>query len=308
MSDIHSPTLDLNLLRIFHRIYLQRSVSVAAEQLGLTQSALSHALKKLRLTFNDELFIRAKHGLVPTSRAESLFESVERVMATVEREIVPEACFDAALSKRQFRLSMNDIAQVAFFKPFLFYTGQHAPGCSFVSRHISNEAVAQALEEDLIDLAIGNFPDFPTTFYQQTLYQNDYVVLAWEGHPRLKGRLTWEEFVKEEHVVVASASDRYFQKSTLDPLGIQRRVHLTVEGFLSVPWLLKGTDLLATVPTQLNDAIAKAAAVAQLPVPQSAKPYRLQSMWHPRLHNDPGHRWLRETIFSLVKAPQILGT
>lgn len=293
--------LDLSMLRAFHRIYLDRSVTEAALKLGTTQSAISHVLRRLRLTFGDELFIRAKNGFVPTARAESLFPSVEKILVIVERELVPEAHFDPEMSKRSFRLSMNDLTQVIFFKTLLPYCAKHARGCSFSSRHIADDRVASALETDIIDLAIGSFTSVPPGYYQQALYNTDYTVLVSDTHPRIRGRITWADFSREDHLVVSSASDTQFQTATLSRLGIDRRVRLTVEGFLAVPWLLRGTDLIATVPTQISHTIAKAASVVQLPLPEPVSSRFLQSVWHPRMHNDPAHRWLRSTLFSLVR-------
>lgn len=299
---VNHEGLDLNLLRVFHRIYVQQSLTGAAAQLGHTQSALSHSLKKMRLIFKDDLFIRAKGGLVPTPRADALFESIDQVLSTIEREITPKTHFEPSTSKRHFSISLNDLAEVAFFRPLFPFAQEHAPGCSFSTHRISNENVAAALESGAVDLAIGIFPHVSPNFYQQKLFESDYVVLACSDHPRIGSQLTWQDYAAEEHIVVSSGSDHYFQKNTLEPLGIRRKFHLTTEGFLSIPWLLKGTHLIATVPTYISDSLAQAASVKQLKLPKSL-PYRLQSMWHPRSHSDSGHRWLREAIFSLMKDP-----
>lgn len=294
--------LDLNLLRVFHRVYLDRSVTLAAERLGLTQSAVSHGVRKLRENFNDELFVRSRTGVAPTAKADNLFGSVELIMSTLQTELLPAAAFDATAARRNFRLSMNDMAEVTFLRPLLERARSRGWKTTFTSRRISNDDVERTLETGETELAIGIFPQAPRNYYRQTLFAHDSVVLAWKDHPRIKTRLTWASFEREEHIVVASGSDFFLQKYTLEPLGIRRKAHLTVDGFLSIPWLLKGTDLLATVPMHLAKGIAQAAMVKQLALPQSARAYSLQSMWHPQLHNDPGHRWLRETIYELVNS------
>lgn len=302
MSRNHDD-LDLNLLRVFDRIYKNRSLTTAAAQLGQTQSALSHALKKMRLIFRDDLFVRSKSGLQPTPRAQTLYDSIDAILGTIEREIIPAAHFEASISKRHFKLSMNDIAEVVLFRALLAFTNAHSIGCTFSSHRVSNENVESALDKGAIDLAIGIFPHINTTFFQRKLYQADYMVLKWKHHERIREKITWEEYATEEHIVISSGSDHYLQKNTLEPAGIRRKVHLTTEGFLSVPWLLEGTNLLATVPTHMINALCEAASIEKLQLPQPATPYKLASVWHPRSNSDAGHRWLRETIYSLMQAP-----
>jgi DNA-binding transcriptional LysR family regulator len=202
---------------------------------------------------------------------------------------------------------MGDMAEIVFLPPLLGYMRLHAPGCTLTSRRIVNEDIVEALEGGAVDLALGIFPEVRSHIYQKTIFSHDYVVLAWNKHPRIKSRLTWAAYQREEHVVVASGSDRNLLRHTLEPLGIQRKVRLTLDGFLSVPWLVKGTDYLATVPTRLSEEIVAAASLKQFSLPQRAKPFRLQSMWHPRLNNDPGHRWLREAVFTLMNRYPDLG-
>ena len=134
----------------------------------------------------------------------------------------------------------------------------------------------------------------------QTLFEHDFVVLAAAKHPRLGRTLGWPDYEREQHVVVSSGSDTHLQQRALEPRGIRRRVALTVGGYLSVPWLLEGTDMIATVPTRLSDEIAGVTGLRQWELPESVPPYALQSVWHARSHGDPAHRWLRQAIFALM--------
>lgn len=220
---------------------------------------------------------------------------------TVESRILPAVAFDPQNAKREFLLAMVDMAEIVFLPPLMRYLKTHAPHCTLKTRRVANEAVLDALETGRIEMAIGNVPDLPGHIYQQTLFHHGYVVLASEGHPRLKKRkLTWEDYQRESHVIVASGPDQNLEDHTLSPKGIKRKVVLTVGGYLSVPWLIEGTEMIATLPTRLGEGIARAPRVKQFELPESGKPYALQSIWHPRWHNDPGHRWLRETIYKLM--------
>lgn len=300
MKELHSPTVDLHLLKVFHAIYHAKSVTTAAEKLGLTQSALSHSLKRLRELFQDDIFLRSGAVMVPTPRAQTLLGPVCRIIETFESEILSVAVFDSKLARREFSLAMTDMAEVVFLPPLMRHFRQHAPRCTLRTRRLSNDQMVKALEDGVAELAIGNIPEAHGSNFRQTLFTHDFVVLAWADHPRLGTRLTWDEYQREEHIVVTSGSDTSLQERTLSPLGIKRKVYLTVGGFLSVPWLIQKTELIATVPTRLSEGIAEAAMVKQLALPQPAEPYALQTLWHSRMHHDPGHRWLRETLFQLM--------
>ena len=117
---------------------------------------------------------------------------------------------------------------------------------------------------------------------------------------RSERTLTWSTYASELHVVVTSGSDAHLQRHALEPRAIRRRVALTAGGFLSVPWLLAGTDMIAPVPARLSDEIAGMAGLRQWELPEPVPPYALQSVWHARSHGDPAHRWLRQAIFTLM--------
>ncbi|CAB3727635.1 PCP degradation transcriptional activation protein [Paraburkholderia rhynchosiae] len=300
MSEIHlHEAMDLNLLRVFDKIYEHRNLTQAAEQLGVTQSALSHNLRRLREVFHDDLFVRRGMSMEPTARANALHEPVRRIMETLLSEVLAMSQFDPGTARREFSLAMVDMAEVVFLPPLMQHLKKHAPMCTLRTRRMPNENIADALEAGSVELALGNITTVKDSIYRQTLFQHDYVVLAWKHHSRIRSTLNWKAYQTEEHVVVASGSDDHLRGNILERKGIRRKIFVTVGGFLSVPWL-KGTDLLATVPTRLSEDIATAADVKQYPLPDRASPYGLYSLWHARQHNDPGHRWLRESIFELM--------
>lgn len=300
MNMAHKPLIDLNLLRLFYEVYVQRSVTLAAERLDLTQSAVSHGLRKLRALFQDELFVRSGQAIVPTNRAQALFEPIHRMMDTLHTDVLAAATFDAAAAKREFSLAMVDMAEVVFLPPLMRFLRKYAPGCTLRTRRLPSEGIIDALERGNVELAVGSVPDAPGSIYSQTIFLHDYVVIAWQHHPRIRKSISWSAFAREEHIVVTSGSDTHLRTTTLAPRNIERKVFLTVGGFMSVPWLIQGTELIATVPTRLSEGITQAAMVKQLKMPDPVTPYGLQSLWHPRSHGDAGHRWLREAIFRMM--------
>ena len=182
-----------------------------------------------------------------------------------------------------------------------------APDCSIVSHQVQNDQMISALDSGLAELVIGSVVNAPDQIYQQTLFRHDYRVLVCNDHPRIRGdSIDWDVYQRESHIAVAAGTDRHLEDTTLGPRGIRRNIALTLGGYLSVPWILPSTSLIATVPTRLADAVVKTAPVRQLSLPEPATPYALQSMGHPRLHNDPGHRWLRSVIFQLLSQYPII--
>ncbi|NMG35987.1 LysR family transcriptional regulator [Azoarcus sp. TTM-91] len=303
MTNTHTTQLDLNLLRVFYWIYVERSVGAAGRQLGITQSAVSHSLRKLRETFGDELFVRAGSSMLPTTKAMGIFDPIDEMLRRLEGEVLPSTRFDPAAAQRSFSLAMIDMAEIVFLPPLMRYLKVHAPRCTLQSHRVGNEAMVNALETGTAELALGTVSDIPAYLYRQNLFQHGYQVLAWVQHPRLakKKTLSWHDYQSEQHVAVLTGTDHYLETMTLLPKGIRRRISTTVGGYLSVPWLLESSDLIATVPTKLADIVATPGSpLKQFPLPEPAVPYTLHSLWHPRWQNDPAHRWLRGVIFQIM--------
>lgn len=302
MSNVHASRLDLNLLRVFYWIYVERSVGTAGRQLGITQSAVSHSLRKLRESFGDDLFVRSGSNMLPTSKAMAIFAPIDEMLRRLDGEVLPTTRFDPSVAQRNFSLAMIDMTEIVFLPPLLRYLKIHAPRCTVHSRRVNNEEMVNALETGSAELALGTVSDIPGYLYQQSLFQHDYRVLAWSRHPRLgEAALSWKDYEGEQHIAVLTGTDRYLETMTLAPRGIRRRVSVTVGGYLSVPWLLEGSELIATVPTKLADLVtAGSATLRQFPLPEPAVLYKLQSLWHPRWQNDPAHRWLRGVIFQTM--------
>ena len=297
----HTESLDLNLLMLFHQVWTQRSVSRAAERLGLTQSAVSHGLARLRLLFDDQLFVRAGGAMVPTPRAAALAIPIHEVIERLERDIMPRARFDAGTAKRSFSIAMSDLGEIVVLPPLLQQLALQAPGCRIASVRVPNGQIEDALEDGSVDLALGNVFEPRRNCFQQTLYTHDFRVIAWDAHPRLGKRLSLAQYQAEKHLVAQNGSEEHLRLQVLAPAGVQREVVATVGGLLSLPWLLPETELLATVPSHLAKVACGRFPLRQFALPLEATPYAIKSSWHARMHSDPGHRWLRETAYDTLR-------
>lgn len=301
MQPTHIKNVDLNLLLLFHAVFTERSVSKAGQVLGMSQSGVSHALSNLRQLFQDDLFVRASGAMLPTPRAELLHEAVKELIELLEQRILPVAKFEAATARREFSTAMSDMAEVVALPPLMRAIKQRAPHCTLRNVRIKTVEIEDALESGKTELAIGNVYEPKSNIYQQTLYMHDYAVLACHTHPRLKRGLTLEHYLAEGHLVVETGSDEHLRVTGLLPRGIRRRVEVTVGGLLAVPWLLQGTELLATVPTHLSRSTCALFELQAFPLPLEVPAYAIKTYWHPRSNTDPGHRWFRELVYEVLR-------
>lgn len=296
----HVSDLDLNLLRVFHAVYAERSVSRAAERLQLSQSGVSHALAKLRRAFGDELLVRVGNGMAPTPRADQLYLSVQSMVALLEAEVLPLVDFDPRQATRRFVTAMSDMAEVVVLPALLPALRERAPGCTVRNVRLRPDDIDAALASGEIDLAIGNGFEPQTNLYQQGMYEHGYGVLVDRDHPRIRDTLSLPQYLHESHVVADAGSDHHLVVNGLAPRGLQRTVAAEVGGLMSVPWLLPGTPFIATVPMHLARLASRRLPLRLLPLPLDVPPFAIRTLWHARTHTDVAHRWFRQTMFEVI--------
>lgn len=301
MHALHKRNLDLNLLVLFHAVFVERSVTAAAQRLGMSQSALSHGLTRLRKTFQDELFVRSGLTITPTLRAQQLFEPIREILDKIHGDVLPSVGFDPTKDTREFRIGASDAGEIIVVPALMRKLAALSGCCTVKAVRLDDMDTAAALEEGVIELAVGSLPQRPQHLYEQLLYHHDYTVIGWREHPRLTDDLSPEGYLGEGHVVVSSGTDRHLVSTGLTPQGLKRRIVTTVGGFLGLPWLLEGSPWIATVPTHIGHAFAQRFPLKCVALPIQVPPYPITSHWHPRSHHDPGHRWMRHTVFDLMR-------
>src|SRR5512134_1183828 len=183
MHRMNIEDFDLNLLHVFRAVYVTRNVSRAAERIGLSQPAVSHALTRLRLTLKDPLFVRAPGGVRPTARAEHFAGFVEAALKTVDVALAETDSFEPATSRRSFAFHMSDLATGELLPALLPAIHRVAPGVRIEAMQFDPEGIARALDDGKIDLAFGYLPDLTDT-HRLDLFEERYVLLLREGHPR----------------------------------------------------------------------------------------------------------------------------
>ncbi len=290
--------LDLNLITIFDVLIREQSVSKAADQLGLSQGAVSHALRRLREFFNDPLFIKTRGGMKPTPRAEDLAQSVLGVMGTIRRELLVATRFDPTKEQRVFNLCMTDMGELVFLSPLIQKLRVTAPNCALRSTQLNPKDIPAALESGELDLAIGSVYSVSKGLFQQQLFTHPFVTIVSRDNKKIGEKLSVEQFFELQHIVVALAdrAEGYYD-SAIDRFGLSRQIYLTTPHFLTIPSIIQhNPDLIATVPRELGTVFAEYNAIRIVPTPIALPPFSLRQHWHPRYHHDEANAWLRQLV------------
>jgi DNA-binding transcriptional LysR family regulator len=291
--------IDLKLLAIISELHHTRSVSQAAENLGLSQSAVSMSLAKLRRHFNDPLFVRTSSGMEPTPHASEVIELFKRAEELLQSALGHHVVFQPMASDRVFRLYSTDIAQVTLIPKLMRRLKEVAPSVRVDLRRIS-EATPRLLESGAADLAVGFIPPMGAGFCQQSLFKEKFVCATRRNHPRIGNTLSLEQFQNEVHLAIATNGTGHgIVERTLEVKGIERRVGLTVPSFLGIASILTSTDYLVVLPGQLADHLSRPGQIKVLRLPFHLPSYVIMQHWHERYTHDPAVRWLRGVMVEL---------
>jgi DNA-binding transcriptional LysR family regulator len=291
--------LDLNLLPIAIALYDERSVSRAAQALGMSQPAVSMALRKLRAAYHDPLFLRAANGVAPTPRAHTLVRTARPLVNELRQRLLAEETFDPGFSDRSFTFALSDIGEMVFLPRLLERLRAQAPNAAIRSVSMPPLQIAAGLESGEIDLAIGHFPDLTrSSFFQQRLFTHAFACLLRAGHPRRARQLTLADFLAMEHAVVRTEgrSQEIFERF-LDRKKIRRKIVLYTPHFLSLPMIIARSDLVTTVPHAIGVYFSRLSGdLALARPPFDIAGFDLKQHWHRKYHSDPRNQWLRKQV------------
>ena len=292
--------LDLNLLLVFHLMYRERKTGAVAELMGLSQPAVSNALKRLRLTLGDELFERTARGMSPTPYAEQIAENISITLDNLQSSLNVKTEFDPTKSQRTFRVAMTDLGEMYMFPRLMLHLAKNAPGISITTVRNSEFSLKEDMESGNVDLAIGLLPQLEAGFYQRRLFEQNYVCLMRKEHPLAGEALSLERFSQAEHIVIeAKDTGHDHVERQLKRSGVARIVPLRLPHFMSAPYIVAETDLVATVTEKLALQTAEVLGLTIHPHPVDISPAQINQFWHRRMHRDEGNIWLRNTIFEL---------
>jgi DNA-binding transcriptional LysR family regulator len=288
--------IDLNLLVVFDRLVQDGRVSRVAESLGLSQPAVSNALRRLRDLLDDELFLRTPNGMAPTPYALQLAEPVAQALRVLQGALNVRASFDPARSERCFTLAMTDVGEIYFLPVLMDALAREAPGATLRCVPVADAALREDMAAGRVDLALGSLPQLQAGFFQQALFRQRYVALMRAGHPLAAAStpLNATQYRRAAHVRVVSAGTGHGQvEAALERLGVARTVQLTVPHYVALGHVLGSTDLVATVPERFAERACAPFGLVARPLTLKLPSSTIAQLWHAHLHRDPGHQWLR---------------
>lgn len=292
--------IDLNQLVLFQQLMVERRVSRVADNLGLTQPAVSNTLAKLRRQFGDDLFVRTPKGMMPTPFAEQLAEPIGYALGMIHSGLNQHSRFDPAHAKRAVTIGMTDIGEIVFLPALVERLRQDAPGVSLSTVRTTATNLREDMEAGKVDLAIGPLPQLKAGFFQRRLFRQRYVCLFRKGHPLDRKRMSLADFKAAEHLIIVSAGTGHGKVDELvRRAGVERKVRLSVPHFVSVGHILRRSDMVATVTERLAQSLAEPFDLSVLPHPIELPEVAINVFWHAKVHRSPAHLWLRGLVFDL---------
>lgn len=297
--------IDLNLLVFFDALMRERSVSRAAQQLGLSQPALSNALGRLREQLDDPLFIRSSHGMNPTEKALDLYEPVQQAIEQLREALSPSKPFDPSKSEQSFTIACMDAIEYPLLSAVAQRLQERAPNIS-LKLVIPPVNSYEMLERGLLDLQIPVFEETKgDSLHVRTLMKDDLVCICRDDHPLIKqyGELTLEAYLAYPHLRVtrtgvgASPSDVELQK-----LGKQRAVQIESRQSAFMPvYMVLDSDLIATIPRGTAQSVLKYLPIKIFEPPFQLPRFGIEMGWGAIMQHNKGHQWLRNLIVEVAE-------
>lgn len=295
--------VDLNLVLALDALLAERHVTRAAARLGITQSAASHALGRLRDLLGDPLLVRGPKGaMLPTPRATELAPAVHRILEDLAGVLRGQGGFDPATAKHAFHIGAADYIELVVLPKLVERLARIAPGIDIWIHHIAEFGDAE-LAAGVLDVVIGppRRALRPAGSYEKILFDERFTCIVRKGHPLADARMTMARYAGASHVLVAPrGTPGSLVDDALAAVGRTRRVAVAVPHFLVVPHVVAASDLVATLPERVAAFFADMVGLARAAPPVELAPFQMALAWHERMHEDPRHRWLREQLIAVA--------
>jgi DNA-binding transcriptional LysR family regulator len=293
---------DLNLLPVFITLMEERSVTRAAERLGITQPALSNALARLRTMMRDPLFIRERYGIQPTQMAEALAPVIAAALAQIDDAILGQQDFDPAKAERLMTIAPNSYVEFVLMPAIVTRLRQLAPGLRLRLTPFGNDLAETGIMSGTTAMALGRIVDPPDNLIVQHLMDDRLACVVRADHPEIGARLSRAQYERQKHVnVLPPGRMRAGLFQALERQGVRREVAVSVTHFLAVPEMIAVTDYCATLPALICRRLAHDKRLKILAPPVDLGTFPVEMAWHARYRHDPAHRWLRALVAEVAK-------
>lgn len=295
-------SVDLNLLVAFDALVSELHVTRAGQKIGLSQPAMSAVLKRLRFLFKDELFERTGDGMRPTPRAIELAEPIREALQQIQAALDP-CPFDPTRAKRMFRIATNDLGAALLLPPLSEKMKGWSDGIEFEFLHINGERAIDLLESGLADVAVGPYATHYDHLRSATLYEAPFACTLRRGHPLANQRITLEMFANTPQIAVSQRGDPGAQLDRiLAEAGLRRRIAFTVPHYLTVPFLLARTDLIAVIPAKLVERFGVSENIQIADAPFARCTVQATLLWSKEADASSANTWLRSALIEIARA------
>lgn len=304
MNPVHIRGIDLNLLVVLDAIITEGGITKAAGKLNLTQPAISHALGRLRILFDDPLFVRDGRAMRATPMARSLAEPVRRALRGLEVMLTETESFDPATSHRRFTIGVRDVFEATLLPPLMRAIQRVAPHVEVAALMVGRSELEAEMAAGRLDAALDVRWPMSEAVRRQRIAEERLVVIMRQRHPVVKGSLDLDEYLAQEHIAVSSRrSGQGPVDQELARLGLRRHVRLRCQHYFAACRVAAMTNLLLTMPEQYARIVNRNMPNRVLPLPLAMPPLDAYLYWHADADRDPANRWLREQL-ATVFAPR----
>ncbi len=288
--------LDLNLARTFVLIYETRSVTAAADVLGVSQPTVSYGLGKLRRQLGDGLFVRGPGGLVPSSEAERLYPPLRAAITSMEEAFAATVDFDPAQLTR-LSLGLSDLGEVTVLPPVLAELAARAPQAELQVSAFDVATATDQLARGEVDAIVAS-PMLESRRLERTpLFTEGYAGMVASAHPRLRGATpSHVEFARERHVVVEGATGHPGPRRALSQHGLEDRIAVRVTRFATLPYVVQQSELVAIVPERVAGVLARTHPVRVIALPWRIEPVEVAAYTRRAPGRSATQRWFLGVI------------
>jgi DNA-binding transcriptional LysR family regulator len=302
MHMVHIDDLELTQIRLLAELLRLHNVSAASQSIGLSQSAASHALARLRTQLGDPLFIRSGRGVQPTPYGERLGLAARESLDVLRAGLASNRPFDPTTTSRRFNIYTSDVGQMVFLAELSEFLSEKAPNASVRVLPIPLENPSQGLGSGDVDFAIGIFDNLTSGIMQSFLCPEHYVCIVRAGHPKFRRGMSLEAFLEVKHAIADSTGQAHGVIDwVLARHRIQRKDAVRVPQFHVLPMVIANSDLLAVIPNRLAQAFSRHLSIKILPTPVPIPPIAVNIYWHERYHNDPPNQWFRSGVVRIFR-------
>lgn len=296
--------IDLNLLVLLDALLRERSVTRAALAMGMTQPAMSNALKRLRKLLGDPVLVRTAGGMQPTARAEQLHRPVRDALARMEAAIAPNRAFEPATAERLFTILITDYAASVLMPRVVGVLEREAPNIALNILSASGDAIDQ-IERGEADFLVNQFGQLPANFHQQRLWSDRLACLIRKDHPALMatgGELSLDDFLAQRHILITQTGIGLSRlDDALADRGLTRHISVLTRHYQLPRELVANSDMIAALPARIARYQARHLGLIVMEPPIDLPEFQVGIAWGALDHHDIAHRWVRERIIDIAR-------